>query len=95
MVEVPGFPKKLETLVINDDAEAPSLLDPTTGRLVITNSVGRRIIELADGKRDVAGIVEIITREFSGADRDSVAQHAEGFLAESAEKGLISWATPN
>lgn len=95
MAEALGFPKKLDTLVINDDAEAPSLLDPTSGRLLITNSVGRRIIELADGERDVASIVEIITREFSGADPESVAQHAEGFLAESAEKGLITWTTPN
>jgi hypothetical protein len=86
-----GKPKKLDILVINDEADAPSILNPMSGQIFVTNQVGRRIMELCDGSRDLAGIVEEVTRQFKGISREAAARDAEVFLAESARKGLITW----
>lgn len=86
-----GNPKKLDVLIVNDDEEAPSLLNPLTGQMLITNQVGKRIVELADGSRDVAAIARQIVKEFRGAREPEVLQHLEIFLAEGARKGVVTW----
>ena len=91
MSENRGNPKRIDTLIINDDAETPSLLDPTTGQLMITNAVGQRIIELADGDKSVEGIADAILEEFVGGERDTVVAHTRDFLAIATEKGLVTW----
>lgn len=91
MAEDRGNPKRLEVLVINDDAEAPSLLNPLTGQMLITNRVGKRIVELADGTLDVAAIASRVAREFRGAREEDVRVHAENFLAEGERKGIVTW----
>ena len=91
MAEERGNPKRLEVLVINDDAEAPSLLNPLNGQMLITNRVGKRIVELADGSLDVAAIAGRVAREFRGAREEDVLAHAERFLAEGERKGIVTW----
>jgi len=86
-----GNPKKLDVLIVNDDEEAPSLLNPLTGQMLITNQVGKRIVELADGNRDVEAIARQIVKEFRGAQEPEVLQHVEVFLAEGARKGVVTW----
>jgi hypothetical protein len=88
-----GNPKKLDVLIVNDDEEAPSLLNPLTGQMLITNQVGKRIVELSDGSRDVEAIARQIVTEFRGArEREpEVLQHVEIFLAEGAKKGVVTW----
>lgn len=86
-----GNPKKLDVLIVNDDEEAPSLLNPLTGQMLITNQVGKRIVELADGSRDVPAIARQIVTEFRGAQEPEVLQHVEIFLAEGAKKGVVTW----
>ena len=86
-----GHPKKIESLIVNDEGETPSLLDPMTGQLLITNQVGKRIVELADGSRDVESIAETVAQEFRGADKSTVLQEARRFLAEGLEKGIVTW----
>ena len=86
-----GNPKRLDVLIVNDDEEAPSLLNPLTGQMLITNQVGKRIMELSDGSRDVEAIVRQIVKEFRGALEPDVLQHVEIFLAESARKGVVIW----
>lgn len=86
-----GNPKKLDVVIINDEAETPSLLNPMSGQIFVTNRVGKRIMELADGSRDLEGIVEEVTRQFKGTPRAVVEQDAGSFLREATEKGLVSW----
>ena len=94
MSNLQGNPKKADTLVINEDVEAPSLLDPTTGKILITNTVGKRIIELSDGSRDIGAIVRQLAQEFTGPGEDQIFQHVGTFLAASEKKGIITW-TPS
>ena len=86
-----GNPKRLDVLVVNDDEDAPSLLNPLTGQMLITNQVGKRIVELADGSRDLQAIAKQIVEEFRGAREPDVLQHLEVFLAEGARKGVMTW----
>jgi hypothetical protein len=84
-------PKRNDMVVINDDHEVPSLLHPMTGKIFVTNRVGVRVMELADGVRSVDDIVESIVGQFRGAERDVVRNEVGAFLEESAEKGLVTW----
>ena len=86
-----GNPKRLDVFIVNDDEEAPSLLNPLTGQMLITNQVGKRIMELSDGSRNVETIARQIVEEFPGAREPEVLQHVEIFLAESARKGVVTW----
>lgn len=86
-----GNPKRLEFLIINDDEQAPSLLNPLTGQMLITNPVGKRIVELADGNKDLQAIAGQIVKEFRGAQVSDVLRQTEVFLAEGARKGIITW----
>lgn len=91
MSDSPGNPKTIDTLVISDDEETPSLSDPTSGRLLITNQVGKRVIELSDGSRDVSRLTDHIFEEFEGATRDEIRRHILHFLNECVRKGLVVW----
>ena len=84
-------PKKLEMLIINDEAETPSLLNPTSGQIFVTNPVGKRLIELADGSRTLEQIVEELSGEFADADPSDVYADARTFFETSTEKGLVTW----
>jgi len=86
-----GNPKRLDVLIVNDDEEAPSLLNPLTGQMLVTNQVGKRIVELADGSRDLETIARQIVKEFRGAKEADVLEHVEIFLAEGARKGVVTW----
>ena len=86
-----GNPQRVETVIINDETEEPSLLNAATGQILITNTVGKRIIELADGSRDVDSIVASIVDEFTGAETAKVLAHAQTFLTESTQKGIVAW----
>ena len=87
-----GNPKRIEMLIINDEVETPSFLNPMTGQILVSNPVGKRIIELADGRRSVDDITDEISREFKGAPRARVRDDVVAFVTESAHKGLLTWA---
>lgn len=84
-------PKRDETVVINDDYEVPSLLHPMTGKIFVTNRVGVRVMELADGVLTVDEIVDRIVSQFRGAEKDVVRNEVGAFLDDSTEKGLVTW----
>lgn len=78
-------------LILNDDPEAPSVLMPQTGQLFILNRVGKRILELANGSRDLDAIAQVLTEEFTGADLEYVLNKVQAFLQQSTEKGIVTW----
>ena len=91
MSEVQGNPRRQDFLVINDEEQTPTVLNPMSGQVFITNSVGRQVLELADGGRNVDSIVDAIVKSFIGASRDVIRQEVGEFLKESQEKGLVTW----
>lgn len=86
-------PRRNEAVIINDDADAPSFLNPVNGEIYVTNKVGKRVIELADGERDAEAIADTICGEFKGAPEDVIREEVHTFLEQSAEKGLVEWQT--
>lgn len=86
-----GNPQRVESVIINDETEEPSLLNAATGQILITNSVGKRIIELADGSRNLDSIVDAIVDEYTGAEKLKVSEQTRAFLAESTKKGIVQW----
>lgn len=88
-----AIPRRIDTLIIHDDAEVPSLLNPATGQVLIVNEVGKRIMELADGSRTVDAIADTIASQFSQTERHDVKGDVARFLEESTRKGVVSWPT--
>jgi hypothetical protein len=84
-------PKKVEVLIVNDEAETPSFLNPMSGQIFVTNPVGKRLMELADGTRSVDEIGEALSREFKGAMQAQMVTDATGFFEASHRKGLVTW----
>jgi hypothetical protein len=89
--DTPGNPKRIDSLVVNEDSDAPSLLNPLTGQILITNQSGKRIIELADGTRSVQDIATQVLKEFRGAEKSAVVGHTVAFLARATVKGIVTW----
>ena len=56
------LPVRLEGLIVNDDDVTPTLLNPLNGHIYVTNKIGKRVIEMCDGKRTVADIVRSIVQ---------------------------------
>ncbi|HEX7243375.1 MAG TPA: PqqD family protein [Longimicrobiaceae bacterium] len=84
-------PKKVEVLIVNDEAETPSFLNPMSGQIFVTNPIGKRLMELADGTRSLEQIGEELSREFKGAMQAEMVADATGFFEESHRKGLVTW----
>lgn len=83
------YPKRLDHVIVNDDDEAPSILNPMTGQILVTNKVGQCIFELLDGENSVDDIVAHLVGRFEGAREEVVREDVEGFLNEGREKGLV------
>ncbi|HEX4953121.1 MAG TPA: PqqD family protein [Thermoanaerobaculia bacterium] len=87
-----GNPKRIDILVINDEAEVPSLLNPMTGKIFVTNSVGKHIVQLADGTLSFEAIVDEVAAHFKGAPVELIREEARLFLEQGRAAGLIEWA---
>lgn len=92
MAEAIGtHPKKIDVIIINDEVETPSFLNPMTGQLLVSNRVGMRIVELADGTRSIEDIATEISRQFKGAPQAQIREEVTGFVTEASKKGLLTW----
>lgn len=93
-ISTTGKPKRVDSIIINDDPEAPSLLNPMTGDIYVTNEVGKHIMEVADGSKTVEEIVSSVLSEFTGAPADLVARDVHTFVTDGLEKGILVWSSP-
>lgn len=84
-------PRRIDVLIINDDRETPSLLNPISGQIFITNTVGKQVIELADGRLKAGEIADQIIQRYRGASPEAIQQEVLAFLEASSTKGLITW----
>jgi pyrroloquinoline quinone biosynthesis protein D len=51
----------------------------------------RRILELCDGQRSLAGIVSVLEKEFTSAEPGRVSHEVVSFLAALQQKGVIEF----
>ena len=73
-------------------------LDKKTGRYVLLypekglalNATAGRILELCDGTRTLAEILEKLAAEYTGGPVSELRTQAEGFLCSLAERGLLA-----
>jgi hypothetical protein len=86
-----ALPVRLEGLVVNDDDVTPTLLNPLNGHIYVTNKVGKRVIEMCDGKRTVENIVRSIATEFGGATPEAIQADVDEFLEFALKNGVITW----
>jgi hypothetical protein len=84
----------VDTVVINDDPEAPSILNPTTGDIFVTNPVGRYIMEVADGSKTVDQVIASVMGQFKGATAEVVGRDVHAFIREGIARGILVWRTP-
>jgi hypothetical protein len=85
------IPVRLDGLVMNDDDVTPTLLNPLNGHIFVTNKVGKRVIEMCDGEKNVDDIVSGIGREFAGVTLDAIRDDVEKFLELALKNGVIIW----
>ncbi|MEM8994863.1 MAG: PqqD family protein [Acidobacteriota bacterium] len=90
-VSVTGKPQRLDSVIINDDSEAPSLLNPMTGEIFVTNPVGQHIFQLADGARTLEEVVDAVATQFDGASKDVIRNDAMAFIDNAINRGLVTW----
>ncbi|MEO1084187.1 MAG: PqqD family protein [Acidobacteriota bacterium] len=90
-VSVTGKPQRLDSVIINDDSEAPSLLNPMTGEIFVTNPVGRHIFGLADGAMTIEEVVDAVAEQFDGASKDVIRNDALAFFDNATNRGLVTW----
>lgn len=64
------------------------IIDPAESKLYALNRVGTRIWELADGKRHVSRIIEMICARFD-VERAQATKDAVEFIEELSKKGLL------
>jgi radical SAM protein with 4Fe4S-binding SPASM domain len=83
------LPRRVEGLVVHAGEGTWALSAPGSNATVLTNRVGWRIMDLADGSHSVAQIVEALAAEFRGADSARLRNHIAAFLEDGVKKGLI------
>lgn len=89
--KIKWVPRACEGLSIEETGEVATLLHPQTGRIFVINGVAQRILELSNGQRNVGEIVNILSREFSGATEEKVIADIDRFYTKATQKGLILW----
>jgi hypothetical protein len=84
-------PKRVEQVVVTDESDVPSILDPVNGRIFLTNAIGKHVMELADGLRSTAEIARELACRFQSVDEGRIHRDVTAFLDDTAEKGLTVW----
>lgn len=64
------------------------VLTPANGMLHTLNSVGTRIWELANGKRDVSDIIDKLTEDFD-AEKNKIKEDAIHFIEDLVHKKML------
>ena len=87
--ETENKPKRADMVIINDDPEAPSILNPITGDIYVTNPVGKHIMEVADGSKTTSEIIASVLDAFKGAPAEMVERDVQTFVRDGIEKGIL------
>jgi hypothetical protein len=90
VIGMSGQPKLSPTCVIDVQDSTISVLETERGRLMLTNPVGAKILQLCDGTHTVEEIAAEVAAEFPGAEVDEIRTDVEEFLTAARGKGVIA-----
>ncbi|HEY0781437.1 MAG TPA: PqqD family peptide modification chaperone [Thermoanaerobaculia bacterium] len=85
-------PKKIEGLLVQQTEGALLLTHPTSGATLLTNRVGARILDLADGTRTVPMIVDALSTQYPAIEREKISRQVDAFVTDGVGKGIVQWA---
>jgi len=91
MIQPNSIPAKGSHVSVEGVGEVFTVHDALTGRMFVTNSTGKRVLELCDGTSDLAGITRKVEEEFAGTVSASVQDDVIAFFQAAHAKGVISW----
>lgn len=87
-----AYPRRVEPVSVEEQGEGVYVVILAgKGKLFITNSTGRRVLDLCDGTRTVADIVDSVHSEYPGVDRAQIESDVAQWLEGASAKGVIEW----
>lgn len=87
-----AVPTVSPAVAIEDEGGAWTLHDSTSGRIFVTNLIGKHVLDLCDGHRAVADVAAKLIEEFSDqTERQAIISDLETFLRLAESKGVIRW----
>lgn len=87
-----NVPVRREPLNIEEQgAGFHAVLVAASGRVLITNDIGRDVLNLCDGSLTEAAITDKLAAAHPDVPRARIAADVHDFLASAADKGAIEW----
>ncbi|MBT9167868.1 MAG: Coenzyme PQQ synthesis protein D [Syntrophomonadaceae bacterium] len=84
-------PKLSDAIQIDEQDEVISIFNNSTGKVFITNHVGRTVFELCNGVYTVGDILDNIAKVYVSQRREELEKDITNFLSECVKKGVIIW----
>lgn len=84
-------PRLRQGVSVMTQEEVVSVLEPSSGKLFVTNVAGRVILDLCDGRMTASDISERVASEFGEPPVDVIREDVSSFLAECQQKGVVEW----
>lgn len=84
--------KRIEPLTVEQQGEGfYAVLAVASGRVLITNETGRRVLDLCDGRRTADEIGRSLAEQFPSHGVDVIERDVRDFLDQAVEKGALTW----
>ena len=67
------------------------VMDVSSEKMLIGNNTGRQVLELCDGSRTVAEIVDSVSASYPQESREKIQDDVDQFLGMTTEMGIVTW----
>jgi hypothetical protein len=85
-------PVRVESIGVEQQGDMATIFERETGRMLLVNQVGLRILDLCDGAHSVSDISKSIEKEFdSTVESGQIQGDIRTFLDVAHEKGVLVW----
>lgn len=78
-------------LILNEDQEVPSVLNPTTGKVFLVSGLGMAILKSCDGSMGVEELVRETSECYPDVPISTIKSDVEQFVKQGVEGGLLVW----
>ncbi len=85
-------PQRLESLVFEQQGEnLHVVMAVALNKVLICNDTGRLVLDLCDGSRTVAEIVDAVSARFPQVNREQIEEDVEQYMTMAVEIGVVTW----